>query len=440
MTVLILSYACEPYGASEYGVGWNVPVTMAKNYPDLDIYVVTRSKHRSAIDEALKPMFQDGNFKSDATESSSNNLHFLFYDLPKYLKWRNEERTHWGEQVNYVLWQLKVRSFIQQYQKRSGINFDIVHHLTYNQYRTPSPGYWMKIPFVVGPIGGGECVNPVFYADLQSHTLHKERIRRAGHDLRVFRWFNKRRKNKKLILCSSRENYLRLKPFCGNSDIALMSAIGFENLNFNPNLNSNPNPNLNLNWGGEDGFTMICPCKAWDWKGIHFFLRAVKQMQQKVDGKALKVLLVGVRFEEEKERVMGWCRNLGLEKVVELLPFMEREKLLELEKGSDLVVYPAFRDSGSMAVLEACALARPVICFNAGGQDVFPDDVIIKVPVSTTYEATLNSFVDKLLWAYNHPSELISIAHKAQSWATNNMTWDHKVHHFVEIYNKMLSC
>lgn len=429
MIILILSYACEPNGASEYGVGWNVPTTMAMRYPDVDIYVVTRSKFRDKIEEQVGTLFKGGRLTVRKNEICISNLHFLFYDLSKWMMWPHEERSHWGEQVNYGLWQMKVGGFIKKWQKNSKVKFDVVHHLTYNQYRTPSPGYWMDIPFVVGPIGGGECIDPVFYQDLTGYTLRKEKIRRAGKDLKLFRWFNTRSKNKKIILCSSKENYERLKPYCGDSEIRKMAAIGVEErfggLERLEGL------------GRLEGFCMLCPCKAWDWKGILIFLRSVRKLKDTVQGQGIKVILVGIRFEEEKNRVNGWIEELGLEKEVEVIPFMQRDELLNLETGCDVVVYPAFRDSGSMAVLEACSLEKPVICFDAGGQDIFPDDILIKIPIGKSYEENVRTFADRLLWAMHHKDERKEIGRRAKKWVDNNLTWEKKVDKFINIYNEM---
>ena len=44
--ILMSAYACEPGAGSEYGVGWMVPTTMARKYPEHQFYVLTRSRWR----------------------------------------------------------------------------------------------------------------------------------------------------------------------------------------------------------------------------------------------------------------------------------------------------------------------------------------------------------------------------------------------------------
>lgn len=190
-------------------------------------------------------------------------------------------------------------------------------------------------------------------------------------------------------------------------------------------------------------FEMIYAGKAWDWKGILIFLRAASRAFTKNSQKSnlspltFKIKLIGIRFEEEQKRVMGWVNELGLQDNVELIPFIQRSELLKMEAECDLSVYPAFRDSGSMSVLEACALGCPSICFDAGGQDIFPDDILLKVPVAGSYDECLKAFADKLLWAYNNRGELKNIGLKSQKWVKDNLTWEKKVDAFVEIYKSL---
>lgn len=411
MKILILAYACEPGTGSEYGVGWMVPTTMARLHPEYDIYVLTRSRCREKIESNI----------------TLTNLHFLFYDIPSWLTYSNEMSSKWGEQINYLTWQLMVRRFIRK--QNNILHFDVIHHLTFNQYRTPSPGYWMDIPFVVGPIGGAEYIAPAFWEDLDAHTRKKEEIRLKGKDLKIFRWFNTRKNNKKILLCSSKENLERLAPYKGNSEITKLPAIAYSPDDFEITKSSSQD---------DDAFTMIYAGKAWDWKGLLIFLRAVKTIKLDLKDKKISIQLIGIRFKDEQDKVIRWVEELGLQNCVTLIPFIERSRLLQMMTTCSLSVYPAFRDSGSMSILEACALGCPSICFNCGGQDIFPDDILLKVPVGDTYENCMNAFAEKLHWAIEHPLEAKAIGLKSKSWVEENLTWERKVEQFNQIYNSII--
>jgi len=420
MKILILAYASEPGAGSEYGVGWMVPTTMASRYPQHEIYVLTRSRCREKIEKALGTSERDS-VMADSTAWS--NLHFVFYDIPKWMFYKNEMQSNWGEQINYLLWQVLSRGFVRRLHRRVG--FDVIHHLTFNQYRTPSPGFWMDIPFVMGPVGGAECIAPAFWQDLEAHSMKKEKIRRKGKDLKLFGWLNRRSGNRKIILCSSEENMSRLKPYCGKSGVRKMPAIAYSITDF-------PRGEVVKK---SDRFEMLYAGKAWDWKGILIFLRAAKMAFNDKGVSNYRIRLIGIRFEDEQKCVSRWIEELGLQDNVELIPFVARAEILVMEKSCDLSVYPAFRDSGSMSVLEACALGCPAICFNAGGQDIFPDDILLKIPVGATYEECLYAFTDKLKWAYNNREELKDVGLRSRKWVEENLTWDRKVDEFIKIYD-----
>ena len=415
-TILISAYACEPKAGSEYGVGWNVPTLLALKYPQYEIYVITRSRCKEKILNELE-------------EHTIENLHFLFYDIPHWLFYKNEMKSNWGEQINYILWQLLVKGFIKKKHKR--LHFDLIHHLTFNQYRTPSPGFFLNFPFVMGPIGGAETINPCFYQDLLEHTAKKEQIRKKGKDLKIFGWWCKRKKNKKIFLFSTQENIERLTPYCNGNKVQLMPAIAFEPKDFENNEVYKENESA--------FFEIVYAGKALDWKGIHIFLKATKKAFIDRGIQNFNIKLVGIRFEDEQKLVMKWVKEQQLDKNVELIPFIQRPDLLKMLINCNLSVYPAFRDSGSMSVLEASVLGCPTICFNAGGQDAFPDDVLLKVPVTSSYSSNLEAFANKLLWAFENREEAKKIGNKAKEYVYKHLTWENKVEEFNTIYQEILN-
>lgn len=425
MKILILAYASEPGAGSEYGVGWMVPTIMAKRHPEHEIYVLTRSRCREKI-RLLQSSSRGEVINTTEQCDVMPNLHFLFYDIPSWLFYKKEMGSRWGEQYNYLLWQLFARRYVAKMHKKIG--FDVVHHLTFNQYRTPSPGFFVNIPFVMGPIGGAETIADAFLQDLAEHTAKKEQFRKKGRDLRLFGAWVKARKNKKIILCSTKENVERLAPHCGTHKCEMMPAIAFTQNDFD-HLEAAPTTDL---------FTIIYAGKALDWKGIKIFLKAAKKAYIDNDIVDFNIKLIGIRSEEEQHMVMGWVEENGLLNNVELIPFIARADLLVELSKCNMSVYPAFRDSGSMSVLEASALACPTICFDAGGQDAFPDDILLKIQVKETYDECLSEFAEKLLWAHDNREQLRLIGEKSKTWVGNNLIWEKKVDDFIKVYEEII--
>ena len=408
MNVLMLAYACEPLKGSEPGVGWNLSVELSKLHK---VTVLTRRNNKSAIEEYL-------------SKHPLDNIQFVYHDFPE--RWMLIKKKI-SEQAYYMLWNLTAKHVVKSIIKNE--NIDILHHLTFNQYRTPSAGYFVNKPFVVGPVGGAELINPVFDSELMPSTLKRENFRRKGRDRILFRWLGQRSIARKAFVFSAKENAVRLENYINTKRdlIRVLPAIAINKEDFvvNDTVQENIQP-----------FTMIYAGRALDWKGLHVFMAALSMAKQQLTD--IKVLLIGVRDERERKMVGTWKKELKLEECVELIDFMPRNELIKRLVDANLFVYPAFRDSGAMAVLEACALGCPSIAFDAGGQDAFPDDVIVKVKIRESLEDTVTAFSGKLVWAYQNQNSLKEYGERAKAFAFSKMTWEYKAKQITEIYNEVI--
>lgn len=408
MNVLIIAYACEPLKGSEPGVGWNLSLALSKFH---HVTVLTRRNNREAIEKYKK-------------ELSVENIEFLYHDFPNSMMWLKKII---GVQAYYILWNLTSRRVIKSFLKSKDI--DIIHHVTFNQYRTPSVGYFINKPFVVGPVGGAEFISPVFDAELESSTLKREKYRRKGKDYSLFKWLGQRSKARKAYIFSAHENVEHLKKYI-NTDrdiIKTIPAIAIDKDDFNT-LESKP--------VREGDFTMIYAGRALDWKGLHVFLQALAKIKANLTN--AKCILIGIRTELERKKVDGWINILGINNKVELIDFMPRTELIKRLAEADLFVYPAFRDSGSMAVLEACALGCPSIVFDVGGQDAFPDDTILKVKITGSLGETVSKFSEALAWAMKNRNELSKYGARAKEFAFSRMTWEYKAKQITKVYNEII--
>lgn len=408
MNILISAYACEPLKGSEPGVGWNLSVALAQRH---HITIVTRLKNKESI-------------KNYLNIHPTENIEFFYYDLPQ---WGLKLKKMFGTQLYYILWNLMLISKIKRWIKKHPI--DLIHHITFNQYRTPAFGFFINKPFVFGPIGGAELIDTAFDQDLESETLKRERFRRKGYDFKLLGWLTKCTKEKKIIIFSALQNKTRLERVLqtNNNILHVLPSIAISPTDFDISSKQTDN----------DVFNMIYAGRAIDWKGLHFFLKAFGTAKEQLV--KAKLTLIGIRNEKEREKVKEWMSETKLNDRVELINFLPRPELLKILANTNLFIYPAFRDSGSMAILEACALSCPSICFDAGGQDAFPNNTIVKVPVThNDYNQTLIDFSKKLVWAYSHQDELQAYGKRAKDFVYTEMVWDKKADIISNWYNELL--
>ena len=160
LKVLMSAYACEPGKGSEPGVGWTVAREMARHH---DIWVITRANNRLLIEAELAQNPQPG-------------LHFVYWDLPRWARfWKRGRR---GMHLYYYLWQLRVLGIARAL--HAEVQFDLVHHVTFLRYWAPSFLCFLGVPFVWGPVGGGESAPRSFWTNAGLWSVLYEGLREAA--------------------------------------------------------------------------------------------------------------------------------------------------------------------------------------------------------------------------------------------------------------------
>jgi hypothetical protein len=143
LKVLASAYACEPDKGSESGVGWNWVKQIARFH---EVWVITRKNNRQPIEQAL-------------LQEPMDNVHWLYFDLPHWARfWKKGQR---GMYLYYYLWQVGIYKIGKRLHEE--VDFDIVHHVTFVNYWTPSFLTLLPVPFIWGPVGGGESSPETFY-------------------------------------------------------------------------------------------------------------------------------------------------------------------------------------------------------------------------------------------------------------------------------------
>ena len=143
--VLLSAFACDPYFGSDEEVGWQ----WARQLSDrgFDVSVVTRKSHKTAIEAHV------------AKTGECARVRFIYVDLDglhAILK-RVNRRNH----LYYYIWQWCAFKAAVAAHRES--RFDLVHHVTWVSFRQPSFMWALGIPFIFGPVAGGDEI-PKGYA------------------------------------------------------------------------------------------------------------------------------------------------------------------------------------------------------------------------------------------------------------------------------------
>jgi len=335
MKVLISAYSCEPGRGSERGVGWNVAHEVSKLN---EVWILTRpDESRDAIEAEL-------------ATNPNPNLHFVYFTLPFW-----QDSMSLGQsgamQVHYYLWQIQAYFVAKKLHKEIG--FDVIHHVTFVKYSAPSLLSFLPVPFIWGPVGGGESAPPKFWKDFslraRLYELARDFVRNIGQrDPLVGLTI----KNSSVVRATTSDTAKRLHQM-GASQVEIVPEVGLLDeeialLNKHPLPSSNPVRFVSLG-------------RLLHWKGFHLGIQAFA----KASLPDAEYWLVG--DGPERAKLEQLAQELGVAHQVKFWGRLPREVTLERLAESHVLVHPSLHDSGGWVCIEAMASGRPVICLNLGG-------------------------------------------------------------------------
>lgn len=375
MKILLSAYACEPNKGSEPGVGWHWAVELSKLKHD--VWVLTRANNKSTIEKEYKD------------QKKPDNLHFLYYDLPVWCrKWKKgKRRVH----LYYLLWQWGAYRAVKKIHSKE--KFDLVHHVTFVSVRQPSFMGNLGIPFIFGPVAGGESAP----WRLRFHYGIRGFFVDALRDLVNFSvrfdplmWMTYRQAQKIYV---TSEQTKKIVPEQFHFKIEKRLAIGFDSIKGCKFSQNKSRTDIRILYVGNFLY----------WKGMGIGIRAFERLSKTIPRAMLT--LVGEGPEEKNWKNI--VKKCNIADRVDWIPWTPIQKLSEVYQRHHLFLFPSFHDSGGMVVLEAMGHGLPVICFDIGGPgEIVTHECGVKIAVGQDHgpkiiEAFFNALIrlseDRLL-------------------------------------------
>lgn len=411
--VLVSAYACNPLSSSRFHpgediTGWRLVEQLSRFF---DLYVISESYNKAAVEDFLR-------------HQEIKGVKFFFLSLPLYLKWLY--RFNFGKRVYYYLWQIWAwRLAVKLHRK---IKFDVAHHLTFGNYWIPSfIGAFLSVPFIWGPLGGGQKVPKSF---LREYTLGK----RLEENFRQFaQWFGRnllitsRRclKNAKAILVCNYETKAKTpKIFHGKVHLFPVNGItGGELVSQGSSMEKK----------GE--FLVLSAGRLDILKGFSIGMRAFSLFAKNCPDAILEIVGEG----PEGPRLKRLALELGMGERVRFTPWLKREDLLLKMQSCQVFLFPSFRDGGGAVVVEAMASSKPVIGINIGGPGfhIHPEWGIKVEPYSPDYATQEIAAALDIL--YKDEALRLKMGEAAGKRAREFYLWEKLGDHLQEIYNIALA-
>jgi glycosyltransferase involved in cell wall biosynthesis len=355
MRVLLSAYACEPDRGSEPEVGWQRALHMTA-FAD-EVWVLTRANNKKVIE--ANPL------------SQNSGLRFLYYDLPLWAM--KLKKRAWFFYIYLVLWQWGAyRLASRQHRNRP---FDCVYHVTFAGMLAGSFMGRLGIPFIVGPVAGGERAPFALRRSMPVLCRLKELLR----DLAIV--YQRYSPLTRLAFAAAERIYvttpdsLRLVRPKWHFKTEVRPAIAIDG------------PARPITARQRDArCRFVFAGNLLHLKGVHFSIRAMAEVRRKVP--AATLTLIGSGPQE------GWLRDTarrcGVADAVEFIGSVPRQQLINSFQSYTALVFPSLHDSGGMVVLEALSEGLPVICLDLGGPGIIVNGSCgIVVPTADADEANI---------------------------------------------------
>ncbi|WP_412068175.1 glycosyltransferase [Rubrivirga sp. IMCC43871] len=366
LRVLVSAFACDPGEGSEGGVGWNTVRELARHH---DVTVLTYAGARMYVEAEL-------------AERPVEHLRFAYYALPfepeKY-RVRGEPMHGAPGQFHYLAWQMAAARVARRLHRERP--FDLSHHITFVKYWTPSAVAGLGVPFVWGPVGGGEAAPEPFVQALGPEGVRYERRREQAQ--RLFEKLPSVRRTARaarLAFATTDETRVRMEAI-GTTPVEVQGAIALPDDEI-ARLGAIPEP--------DDGpVRFVCIGRQLALKAYHLGIEAFAAIADDVALAGAELWMIGDGPEHDRLRQLA--ADLGVADRVRFFGALPRAEVLERLAETHALIQTSLHESGGSVCLEALAAGRPVVGLALGGTVVHaPPETSVLVPAVTPAQAVVD--------------------------------------------------
>lgn len=340
MKILLSAYACEPNKGSEPFLGWRWAREIAMHH---DVWIITRANNKESIEEYL------GN-------NPMPSMHFSYVDVGGLVGWYKKGSR--GMQLYYYFWQRKAYKKAKELNKYEG--FDIVHHLTFGAFTQPTYMWKLGIPFLWGPIGGGEKLPHISGRKNNFCGILYELLRSFQMNIYRFLPFSRGAlKNAYKILVTTEETK-NLIPSKYRNKCILFQSLGIDKDFMREGK---------VLFEKTSRIKVLVVGRMIGWKGFDIAIDAFKIASQRLDNVDLYLRGKG----ELKDALLSRCGNLLGKRIFYVDTYFNYEDMHSFYKSNDIFLNCSLHDSGCLVILEAMSAGLPIICINCGGPKVITE-------------------------------------------------------------------
>ena len=402
MNILVLAFACEPNRGSEEGIGWNWSINLAKHH---NVYVITRGQEKPYIEKYI-------------SETGIENPRFYYFEDAGFMHFI-DKKIPMGFRTYYRWWQSQIIEIAKNIIKEH--NIDIIHQLTYNEYRTPGKLYDIGIPFVWGPIGGGHEYNPILKnghfrkLDVVKEIIRKHLNHRYLKDKDVVRAIETSAE----ILVADPATYSILPKT--REYRRLLEAAYYPDRNGIKSFENRNHEKIRLMYAG-----VMTPRK-----GLKIIIDALGESSFR----DFELIFIGDGIDRPLLEKLS--DHYGIKENIKFLGKISYDEVNCYYDWADLFLFPSIRDTSGNVVLEAMSHGTPVIALNHNGASEMITSETGDLIDIKSYEQIKKDYVE-IIKKYQVNRELLEIKGRAARERLEQVySWSHVMDVIDMVYQKV---
>ncbi|MES9742446.1 glycosyltransferase family 4 protein [Priestia megaterium] len=406
MNLLISAYACRPSIGSEPAVGWSWVEELSKYHK---LWVLTNFTNQTEIETYKKNNPQ-----------KMKNVEFIYVRVNKkftfwYKEWERFERLY------YYLWQKKALNEAKKLTQR--VDFDFVQHLTYVSCILPTFMYKLEVPFIYGPISGGENIPEIIAYPMSFKSKLIEAMRQKTQLIARYLPSTRKAFDKASKIIAVTEETKELVPSKYRSKVKVVQAIGIKSEFFEPEPPVKKNPTCKILSAG----------RMLHWKGFELAIQATINALDNGTNVELTLLGDGKREHIEKLRKMS---GKYVDRQIKFIKRVEYDQMKNFYDEFDILLNCSLRDSGCLVVMEGMSRGLPVICVNTGGPRVNTEDSCALKIEPASYLQLVKDLEQAIQKLANNEELRVSLGKSAYLHSKNNFKNDIKIKNFQKYYSR----
>lgn len=395
MNYLISAYSVNPYHGSEDGVGWNWVLQYETNYKAGDRIILLTKKYNA---EDTRKGFEEFGIK---------HIELVITDVPLVLNWFREKYSMFHH-MYYLLWQ----HYAWKWVKQSGINFDVIHHVTMGDYRIPGEMSKAKnARTIFGPVGGAQITpDSLKIYEKNIFTAKIRELVNASCSINPF--YIKKIREYTDVIASNDETYQQIIQIRGRANTQQMVELGIAEEYKKRKIVTKSDGKLKILFSG----------RLIEKKGVIFLIEVMNLLKEKVD---FELNLCG--WGNLSDTISQLIDEYELNDYVNMVGEIRHDKMVSYYYNADVFVMPSLRETGGTVLIEAMAYGLPIVAFDTSFcTQLKRHKCGIFVETNQTIDKIKSDFCGALVELSGNRQLCYELGKNGYRYANEELTWEKK--------------